>query len=75
MLAAFSHSELNRRTSDSSATRSPRSLTRSENAPPASTDPELCPVADQQNLRSGSSRGADDLVEGEASQRGSPRRR
>ena len=37
-LAAFSHSELKRRTSVSSGTRSPRSLTRSEKAPPASTE-------------------------------------
>ena len=39
MLAAFSHSEPKRRTSVSSGTRSPRSLTRSEKAPPASTEP------------------------------------
>ena len=38
MLAAFSHSELKRRTSVSSGTRSPRSLTRREKAPPASTE-------------------------------------
>ncbi len=65
MLAAFSHSELKRRTSLSSATRSPRSLTRRENAPPASTEPSLGEVPQQENLGTGIFRGAHDLVEGE----------
>ena len=48
----------------SSATRSPRSLTRSENAPPASTA-ELCSSLLQAGSWNRPRRGTDELVEGE----------
>ena len=64
MLAAFSHSELKRRTSVSSGTRSPRSLTRSEKAPPASTE-HLAVISQQQDLGPGCRGGAHELLEGE----------